>query len=78
MTVAALMPGRMAAEEGGAAASPGDARHRPAAVRALRCIAAARAELQVAICWASRAQNVSFTRDTISCTCAPLRAPAQQ
>jgi len=57
MTVAALMPGRMAADDGGAAAPPGGLVQRPAAVRALRCIAAARTELQVGACWACCARD---------------------
>ena len=59
MTVAALMPSCMAADDGRAAVPPGDTRQRPAAIRALRCIAAARTELQVGIRWPCCAENVS-------------------
>ena len=47
MAVAALMPGRIGAGDDGGAAALGGAQHRPAAARALRCIAAVHAELQV-------------------------------
>ena len=46
ISIAALMPDRMNADDGSATA-PGHARQRPAAARALRCIAAVHMELQV-------------------------------
>ena len=48
MAVAALMPGRVAGGDDGGPLGVGSARHgRPAAARALRCVAAVKEELQV-------------------------------
>lgn len=72
--VAALMPGSLGVDDG-ATGSPGVARQRPAVARALRCIAAVTAELQVCVsampCWACCPHCSSLDTSFLSEDCIP-------